>query len=168
MDLPGDLLNRAALPMAVRIPTCPACGEEHTDVPVKSLTTAQPPFTHWFSCPVNGDPVPMSLLMVDDKTAVAVHNRILQAVVQCLVARRYLIAFFRVEQGRIYCDPPIFDEFPTGDFGRAIGLLYAQLKVTLDRQDLDIPAEHGLLEQAKAPMPTAPALLPKVKLFGEE
>lgn len=160
------LLDKPAPGMTVRVPRCAACGQQHDDVIVRPLATPQAPFTHWFSCPVNGDPVPLSILMVDDQTAVAVHNQILAAAVRCLLARRYMIAFFRVEQGKLTVEE-VFDEFPNGDFGRAVGLMYKHLLQRLDRKTLDVPLADGLLEASSAPMPTAVAPAPRVRLFGE-
>ncbi len=168
-EIEEDKELKQAPTMTVRVPKCASCGKEHDGVEVKALATPQKPFTHWFTCPETGDPVPMALLMVDDQTAVAVHSQILQGVMRCLLARRYMMAFFRVEQGRIFCDPTVYDDFPNGDFGRAVGLLHKHLCERLDRQTLDVPGESGLIEQAAKPMAAGPAVLvPKVKLFGED
>jgi hypothetical protein len=139
--------------MQVRIPKCSACGQEHASVEVFTLTTPQLPFTHWYSCPTNGDPVPLALMTAQDQTTQAIHSQILQAVTRCLIAKRWLIAFFRVEGGKVWCDPPQYDGWPDGDFGAAVKLLAETVEKIKPQQ---------------TEMPPAPPLLPRVNLFGEQ
>jgi hypothetical protein len=166
------LSNACKSPMEIKIAKCPSCGREHLNRPVTLLATPQPPFTHWYTCPETGDPVSMSLFMVDDQTAVAVPNQILQRVLRCLLSKRWMIACFRVEGGRVWLepDPVLFHDFPNGDFGVSIGMLYDSIKRFLKTDVLGVPAGSGLSEHkiTDVPMPPAPAAAHKVTLFGDD
>lgn len=137
--------------MQVRIPKCSACGQEHPDVEVGALATPQQPFTHWYQCPTNGDPVLLALLTVEDQAPEVIHAQILQAVTRCMLAKKYLIAFFRVEAGQVWCDPPVYDGWPDGDFDAAIRLLADQFEK---------------LKPQPSEMPKADPIMPRVNLWG--
>jgi hypothetical protein len=174
IDEPLSRVCTTPNPMVIKIDKCP-CGRlgGHALVEVNLMVNPQPPFTHWYRCPDTGDPVLMSLLMLDDQTAIAVQNQILQSVIRCLLAKRWMIAFFRVEAGRVWLepDPPLFHDFPNGDFGIAIAMLYESIKRYLKAPVLNVPPACGLTEHkiTDVPMPPAPApsAVPRVTLFGE-
>lgn len=97
--------------LSVNVVECPACGQKHEALDIQSFKTASPPWTHWYTCPVNGDPVPITL---DTKGSVPieVNNTIIQSLVKAQETGAYLTAVFRSKDGEVILERTSH-QFPT-------------------------------------------------------
>lgn len=145
MDTRGNVLD---------VRHCPVCDGMHNGLPVTAFAKQTPPWTHWFTCPTTGDPVPLTLVMMSPDRGIEINNVLIRALVHAQSTNAYMVAIFRVEDGQIKLDRTTHN-FPTGDFVNCVTLL---------RQDLD--REMGPPQQT---IPLQPAVNPNpvINLFGE-
>lgn len=134
---------------------CPVCDGIHNGVPVTAFAKQTPPWTHWFTCPTTGDPVPLTLVMMSADRGIEINNVLIRALVHAQSTNAYMVAIFRVDDGQIKLDRTTHN-FPTGDFVNCVTLL---------RQDLD--RELGPPQQT---IPLQPSVNPNpvINLFGEQ
>ena len=55
--------------MAITVLTfnrCARCGGEHEAIEVKALTRPGEPYTHWATCPANGEPILVAFIPDDE------------------------------------------------------------------------------------------------------
>lgn len=143
IDTTGQKLN---------VTNCPSCDAPHQDLEISSFNKHTPPWTHWFTCPSTGDPVPLTLVMVDPKSGIEVNNVIIRNLVHAQQRGAYMVSIFRIEDGQVKLDRTTFN-FPTGDFVNCISLLKADL-------------EREIGPPQAVPLKDADDQAPLVNLFG--
>lgn len=82
----------------IDIDTCPACRQRHEEVKLHPYVNAQPPFTHWYSCPENTDPVPLTIAMHNGLPNV-LNSGILRNLIQAHLHGNYLVMITSLPQG---------------------------------------------------------------------
>jgi hypothetical protein len=91
-------------PAQLKIVGCRSCGESHDTIGFAELNVPTPPYTHFFSCPVTGDPVMLALLQGPAGGLVAVNTDILRDLVLAQATGKYMVCVFRLDgkddQGR--------------------------------------------------------------------
>ena len=92
-------------------------------------------------------------------------QRTLESASRCVKSGKYLMAFFRIEDGKILCET-VYEDFPNADFGRSVGLLYRHLKEQLHQVALQIPDGDGLMETSAVMPQLSGKPKPLVNLFG--
>lgn len=78
------------------IGNCYACDARHEGIALHEYKTPNPPWTHWFTCPNTGDPVPVTLVQ-SRGLAIEIHNAILRRVMQAQASGSFMVAIFRRE-----------------------------------------------------------------------
>ena len=108
-------------PNRVRINDCPRCGQSHeVEVTPYRLSQKRQPFTHWFPCPVTGDPASMNLTLEGE---VQLDQRVITALAEAQAAGQYMVAIWRVDVGQLFRPFWLTGNFPRGDVGPAIDML---------------------------------------------
>ena len=108
-------------PNEIRINECPRCGQAH-EVVVKAyrLSPKRQPFTHWFTCPVTGDPASLNLTLEGE---VQLDQRVVVALAEAQSAGQYMAAIWWVKDGLLFRPFWLTANFPRGDVGPAIEAL---------------------------------------------
>jgi len=133
---------------------CAACGGQHADLEIHEYKHRTPVGTHWFICPTTGDPVGLTLVMMDGQNGLEVHERIVLSLIEAQKSDSYLSAIFRIDEGLVKLTRTTHN-FPTGDFSKCLGLL----KDDLERELQNAPTPLEAMQEAKP-------IAPKVNLFG--
>lgn len=63
----------------IQIRMCYSCNGQHDELPVTEYHRPNPPFTHWYTCPITNDPVPLTLVVCNNIQH-ELHHRIMQEV----------------------------------------------------------------------------------------
>ena len=101
---------------------CYSCHERHDHVAVTPYRTDNSPWTHWYACPTNGDPVPMTI-QVKGENPVEVCRRIMRDVDEALAAGSLMSAIFYVGRDGKLKMRWMTDKFPFGYFDETSRLL---------------------------------------------
>ena len=138
----------------IAIQHCHSCDGRHEDLEVREYATEQRgPWTHWYSCPRSGDPVPLALVSTPQGTA-EVNHEIVEALLQAQQDGAYMVCVFRHDGTLLHLQRRT-ENFRHDWFAAAARLL---------KEDLE--GETG--PPPAAELPEAPELLPRVNLFAEE
>jgi len=108
---PADVKGRT-----VGIKKCDSCDGAHEGVAMQAFVRQNSPFTHWFTCPVTGDAVPVSLVGLTSGDAINLESRVLQRFVEAQISGRYvvLVSFVNAE-GKLMFNC-INNHLPHGDY----------------------------------------------------
>jgi hypothetical protein len=108
-------------PNRVRINDCPRCGQSHdVEVTPYRLSQKRQPYTHWYTCPVTGDPASLNLTLEGE---VQLDQRVVVALAEAQATGQYMVAIWRVELGQLFRPFWLTGNFPRGDVGTAIDAL---------------------------------------------
>lgn len=103
---------------------CESCGQIHDVLEALELN-APGQSTHWYTCPVNGDPVLLRIAATHDGD-VALDEEILQSLIAATKTGRYMVAVFSAEGATLRLMRAARN-FQTLDFPRAVQLLRENL-----------------------------------------
>jgi hypothetical protein len=131
----------------IRIRDCGACGKSHEGVEIKEFSKEHPPWTHWYACPDNSDPVLVTLLVTNSGQVHQVKDSVVQHLARAEMAGQYMVAIFYMEGGKQHLQRITWD-FPTGEFNRSVDMLNTNL------QDEIGPPPQEALTVAASPQPT--------------
>jgi hypothetical protein len=149
---------------------CGSCGGKHERLLVRKYITPQGPYTNWYTCPVTGDAVPVSLISLSRAMSVEVTNVVLRQLVRAIMSGSFLVVVWRVFDDPKPNNPlhktlemfaPTWQQFPTDDFATALGQLEERLSTQLGKP---IRSAVGLAR----PAPAGQKLPPAVMLFDEK
>ena len=78
----------------IQVRMCYSCNGQHDALDCEAYHRPNPPFTHWYTCPVTRDPVPVTLVACNNVQH-ELHNRVMQDVFErqgqpCLFATFYV------------------------------------------------------------------------------
>lgn len=80
---------------------CYCCGDKHWSVQLTPYRHDNTPYTHWYNCPKNGDPVPMTIEMRKDGP-VEINRKIVRDLDEALAHGNFMCAIFFVgKDGKI-------------------------------------------------------------------
>lgn len=132
---------------SVSIRECLNCGGDHKDVEVhrynaKGHARDHPYFSHWGTCPVTGDPVP---LCISPETQVSLPADALIELAAAVKAGRYMVAVWKLHGGRLDTYK-LTHRFPKVDFKGALADL-----ADLLRQEAEGPDVAELEDAADLP-----------------
>jgi hypothetical protein len=139
---PYDLSGRN-----IDVRNCGSCDCAHQQLTVRPLAARQSHgFTHCYTCPTTGDPVPVALYK-HDGSLVEVAPAALRALISAAARGRYMVAVF-VSEGETVHLHRTTSSWPTGQF--ALGL-----KMLADDIDREVgpPVTDTPMERAERPRP---------------
>lgn len=108
----------------IQIVQCYSCGEQHGAVQLQPYVKPSPPWTHWFCCPTNGDPVPLTLIYQENQPeqAVELNRRVVSDFAKAYGNGRWLAAIFFVDGDKVYSGINA-SEWPHKEYETALALL---------------------------------------------
>lgn len=137
-DGKGDSKATATMDMVC----CHSCGQAHADLTAKPFEKANLPWTHWYLCPVTGEPVSLAVDVEKDRP-VEVNHRIMRDVVQAQATGEMMFVTFRIVNGTVHY------ERHTSNFPRN------KLVEAADLFAKDMAKEAGVMAEPKEPLPKA-------------
>ena len=155
------------------IAECPACDGKHAGLEIHQFNRPSGPFTHWFTCPSQGDPVPLSLMMLKDGEGFELNTKVCQAVAAAQMSGRYLIAVFYINHDNNLLLERTTHKFPPADFFESkeskgvMGLLRESLEMEVGPQQPAKMKPAGKLSPLQSLLGAAvPSLQQKISLKG--
>lgn len=79
---------------------CHACGETHDDVTLKPYSKPHPPWTHFYICPLLGEPVSLCVQTLND-APVALNRKLINDVAQMTLAGSYFVCTAVMADGKL-------------------------------------------------------------------
>lgn len=99
----GRELPIAKRALTLQVLTCYSCGEKHDGVALHAFNKPAEPWSHWYSCPTNGDPVPLSVGFKDE-LPVEYPRRVIGDLDRAMQHGKFLAVIFYVDaKGVVYC-----------------------------------------------------------------
>lgn len=121
---------------------CAACGERHEELKLHPYVNAYPPFTHWYSCPTNTDPVPITVMM-HNKHPVELNTRVMRDMLQAQLHGQAAFIVASVVSGRLI-------------YNRHFMTFSREMMPVLAKQvAVDMEKELGVLPAPDQPLPAA-------------
>lgn len=126
-ELPPDVLEDKPVntPLRsgafLRIIDCYSCHGGHDHQPITPYRTENPPWTHWFLCPTNNEPVPMTISLKND-SPVETSRKILADLDEAFGNGAMLCAIFFPVRGKLELRWHT-NKFPHSQFEPAVNLL---------------------------------------------
>jgi hypothetical protein len=152
----------------IDIHLCDACGGEHEAVKLHPYAMPKPPFTHWYSCPANTDPVPLAV-MNHASGPVQLHTKVIRDLVMAQLHGPMLVYIASVVNGRVIKTRHCFS-FPKELYAD----VYGWLQEDLDKDSGVLPAPTAPLRRANlrdvlvaTPPPVADAVSHAQDLNGD-
>jgi hypothetical protein len=124
----------------IDIECCCACAERHEGINLHPYVNAQPPFTHWYSCPKNNDPVPLTVVNHQTGPVQLSHRVIRDLVMATMHGSALVFIASEVSRGRLMYNRHSLS-FDKSNYGKCLEWL---------QQDLDKDA--GVLPAPVAPL----------------
>jgi hypothetical protein len=133
----------------ITVHQCAACDGRHENIEVHDFNRPRPPFTHWYTCPALGDPVPLCLAMLKSGEAIELNGPVCQALAEAQIAGRFLVAVFFVQDGvlmlrRTTYKFPAVEYFETKDSAGVMGTLRKNLEQEVGTQQPAVMREAAL------------------------
>jgi hypothetical protein len=84
----------------IQIRMCYSCNGQHDDLEVKQYHRENPPFTHWYECPITHDPVPLTLVVCNNIQH-ELHGRVMRDVFERQGQPAMFATFFINKEGGV-------------------------------------------------------------------
>lgn len=133
----------------VMVRECPRCGSGHVvEAREFDRAAANEAYTHWFMCPVVGEP---AYLHLRAQARVQLDQELLEQLAVATEAGAYLVTISRVQDGRLYRPFWQTHNFPRGDIEKVL----EQLQGDLNKE------KAGAMPPAKLATASPPPMFPQ-------
>lgn len=114
----------------ISVNNCPACKGHHHRVAYSPMRQTLGLFNHYYSCEETGEPVPVSIVALEDRM-VELPSFIVEKLITAVLAGKWVAAIWRVEDGKVHLDR-MTQNFPREDLPRVVDLLAENLRKEVD------------------------------------
>lgn len=150
----GRILPENTDGLSLHVLSCYSCGQQHENISLHQFSKPNPPWTHWFTCPISGDPVCMTVVLKGE-TPVEQCRKVIADLDRAMIAGRYLSAIFYMSAKDRVTLQWVSEDFPHKEYETCQKLL------------ADECAKQGGLPAPVGPLPRAnPQVFDASKLFG--
>ncbi len=132
----------------MQVLSCYSCGERHDEVELQKFSKDDPIWTHWYSCPKSGDPVPMKFSTKDGAPPVEQVRKALADLDRAIASGKWLSAIFFMSGKDRVTIQWISENFPHAEYA------------TCERLFASESAKHGGLPAPLEPLPRAAGYQP--------
>lgn len=121
----------------IQIRMCYSCNGQHDDLDVRPYHRPNPPFTHWYTCPVTDDPVPLSLVVCNNVQH-ELHHKLMQEVFERQGKPFMFAMFYPTLDGVTVNVHP--SDFPNGAWLQALAAFEKNMRSRVPPPPAPLPA----------------------------